>query len=74
MQCNIDQRGRTLRIVVGAIFESSGLALGVLWFLGILPDWTIWPAIGCWAGGTFAIIEGAIGWCGLRALGVKTPI
>ena len=74
MQCNIDQRGRTVRIVIGAFFELIGLVLGVLWWEGLAPDWTIWPAIGCVLGGWFGIFEGMKGWCALRALGVKTPL
>ena len=48
MQCNIDQRGRTLRIVVGAIFESAGLALGALFFLAQASGGVVLgPAHGC---------------------------
>ncbi|MFM7809858.1 MAG: hypothetical protein ACKPEA_18320 [Planctomycetota bacterium] len=73
MQCNIDRRGRTARIVVGACVEAAGMALLAWWFLGG-PGWTIWPAAGCIAGGNFAIIEGALGWCAERAMGFRTPI
>ena len=72
--CNIDRRGRKVRLVAGAILEANGLILGVLWYLGMVPPEMIWPAAGLWAGGMFMIIEGAIGWCALRALGVKTPV
>jgi len=40
----------------------------VLWYLGTVPQEMIWPAAGLWAGDTFMIIEGVIGWCALRAL------
>ncbi len=30
------------------------------------------PGIGLSIGGTFMILEGAIGWCAIRALGFKT--
>jgi len=72
--CNIDQRGRKVRILLGACIESVGLLLGVLWFLGWTPAWTIWPAASIWVSGVFVIVEGAIGWCGVRAMGFKTPI
>jgi len=74
LTCNIDRTGRKVRLVVGAVLESTGLMLGVIWYLGTVPQEMIWPAAGLWAGGTFMIIEGAIGWCALRALGVKTPV
>lgn len=71
--CNIDQSGRKIRLVIGAVIESTGLMLGVLWYLGMVPPETIWAAAVLWAVGMFVVIEGAIGWCALRALGVKTP-
>ncbi|NBX25185.1 MAG: hypothetical protein EBQ99_03925 [Planctomycetes bacterium] len=73
MQCNIDRRGRTARIVTGTLVEAVGMGLLAWWFLGG-PPWTIWPALGCIAGGNFAIIEGAIGWCAVRAMGFRTPL
>jgi hypothetical protein len=72
--CNIDKRGRHLRIVMGAFLETIGLTLGVLWFLEMLPSWAIWPAVAIWISGMFVIFEGVVGWCAIRALGMKTPI
>ncbi len=74
LTCNIDQRGKTVRFILGAFVESTGLLLGVLWFLGWTPGWTIWPAIGFWVSGIFVLFEAAAGWCAVRALGFKTPI
>jgi hypothetical protein len=72
--CNIDRRGRHLRIGVGAVLESAGLLLGVLWFLEEVPGWTLWPALAMWISGTFVIFEGLVGWCAVRAMGFKTPV
>jgi len=72
--CNIDQRGRTVRIVIAALLESTGLLLGVLWFLAWTPPWTIWPAAAIWLSGMFVLFEALMGWCAVRALGFKTPI
>jgi hypothetical protein len=37
--------------------------------------WWRWLAAGVLtAGGAFQIIEGAVGWCALRATGWKTPL
>lgn len=59
---------------MGALLETIGLALGVLWFLDMLPGWAIWPAAAIWISGMFVIFEGAVGWCAVRAMGFKTPI
>ena len=72
--CNIDQRGKTLRLVLGAFLETIGLTLGVLWFFDLGPSWLIWPAAAIWISGMFAIFEAVVGWCAVRAMGFKTPI
>jgi len=72
--CNIDQRGKTLRIVSGAFLETIGLALGVMWYFGWTPPWTIYPAAAIWVAGMFVVFEGVMGWCAVRAMGFKTPI
>jgi hypothetical protein len=71
--CNIDTRGKTLRLGIGAFLESVGLLLGVLWFLGEVPAWAIWPAAAIWIAGMFVIFEALVGWCAVRAMGFKTP-
>ena len=72
--CNIDQRGKTIRLTLGAFIEAIGLLLGVLWFLGHLPPWTLWLAIATWVSGIFVIFEAVMGWCAVRAMGFKTPV
>ncbi len=74
LTCNIDQRGKKFRIVLGAFIESIGLILGVLWFMDIAPAWTVWIAGAVWLLGISVIIEAFLGWCTLRALGLKTPV
>ena len=73
MACNIDRRGRAARILVGAAVEAAGLGLLAWWYLGG-PAWTPWTAMGCIVGGNFAMIEGALGWCAIRAMGFRTPL
>jgi len=72
--CNIDQRGKTIRLTLGAFIEATGLLLGVLWFLAYLPPWTLWLAIATWLSGIFVIFEAVMGWCAVRAMGFKTPV
>ena len=72
--CNIDQRGKTIRLVIGAFLETIGLLLGALWFLEWGPSWLVWPAAAIWISGMFVIFEALVGWCAVRAMGFKTPI
>jgi hypothetical protein len=74
MQCNIDQRGRTARIITGAIAEAIGIGLVFAWYTEALPQWALWAGIGAIAGGNFSIFEGIKGWCVVRAMGFKTPM
>ncbi len=75
LTCNIDQRGRTMRIVIGAMIEGPGWLLLVLKFLGkIEGDWPWFVGAAAILGGMFMIVEGALGWCAVRAMGFKTPI
>jgi hypothetical protein len=73
MECNIDQRGRTARIVTGSIFDLCG-TIGVV--LGIMNDKMLWIVVGgvLMVAGGFMIFEGVKGWCAARALGIKTPM
>ena len=71
MKCNIDARGKALRLLVGLAFLAAGVLLLVFGgtegiFLGI--------GIGCLAGGAFSTFEGWSGWCAVRAMGFRTPL
>ena len=59
--------------MIGAFLETIGLLLGALWFLKWGPEWLIWPAAGIWISGMFVIFEALVGWCAVRAMGMKTP-
>lgn len=75
MQCNIDQRGRIVRLVAGVAVEGIGLGLVVLAALGVLTGtWPYVVGIAALLGGALMTFEGLRGWCVLRAMGVKTPI
>jgi hypothetical protein len=74
MQCNIDAKGKAVRLVAGALIEGIGILLVVLWFIDILPAWAAVVGAVAALSGIFMVFEGISGWCAVRALGFKTPI
>jgi hypothetical protein len=73
LACNIDKKGRAVRIIGGALFDVTGLAtIG----LGMLVKEKIYLFAGGTASviGTFMIYEGLRGWCAVRAMGFRTPL
>ncbi|MAQ04196.1 MAG: hypothetical protein CMA50_00010 [Euryarchaeota archaeon] len=73
-ECNIDARGKAVRLRLGLMGVLSSLGLAAACLLISAPDlaWIV-PA-GAFIGGAFAIFEGRTGWCVVRALGFRTPI
>ena len=73
MQCNIDAKGKALRLTYGlGLLVIAGLVAG-LW--GYLADggtfaWTVSAALA--VSGAFMIFEGWAGWCVVRAMGFRT--
>jgi len=74
MQCNIDARGKSVRLVCGILLLIVGL---ILLFSMAIPhggvvEWivTLFPLLT----GAFAVFEGWAGWCVLRAMGFKTSV
>ncbi|MDZ4830208.1 MAG: hypothetical protein SGJ09_08440 [Phycisphaerae bacterium] len=74
MQCNIDSKGKAVRLMGGAIIEGIGLLLVTLWFVGMMPPWAAIVGAVAIVSGLFGIFEGLSGWCVVRAMGFKTPI
>jgi len=72
LACNIDARGRAIRLIYGAVVLAIGLILLFLWACraGGWPAWTV--SIALILNGAFAIFEGRAGWCIVRAMGIKT--
>jgi len=74
MQCNIDARGKTLRLQIGLGSLAAAGVLAVLCFNGVLQAAWWWCVVaGAALGGAFAVFEARVGWCAVRALGFKTP-
>jgi hypothetical protein len=74
LECNIDARGKAIRLRLGIMGVLSSLGLAAACLLISAPDlaWIV-PA-GAFIGGAFAIFEGRAGWCVVRALGFRTRI
>jgi len=75
MACNIDSKGKAVRLISGMITLVIAAALAILTATGVLPAAVGYGvAIAAAAGGVFQVYEGWAGWCVVRAMGFKTPI
>jgi hypothetical protein len=75
MQCNIDARGKAVRLVWGIINLVVGAVFVGLFFSGVLAgSWAWIVGVAAILGGAFAIFEARAGWCVVRAMGFKTPV
>ncbi len=75
MQCNIDARGKALRLISGITVTLIGLGLAVVLLAGWLTSAWWWvAAVGTLLVGVFQIFEARKGWCVVRAMGFRTPI
>jgi hypothetical protein len=74
MQCNIDARGKAVRLINGIVGTLIGLVLLFAWALprGGFIAWTVTCVL--LAMGLFSIFEARAGWCVVRAMGFKTRI
>ena len=74
-ECNIDARGKAVRLKLGIKSLVAGLALATAFYIAGI-DWVIlWLIpLGIAGSGAFAIFEAWIGWCVVRALGFRTPL
>ena len=74
LTCNIDARGKAVRLVYGILLVLAGFALvyWLAWNSASVLRWFL--AISCIVGGAFAIFEARAGWCVMRAMGFKTPL
>ena len=74
MQCNIDSRGKRVRLINGIVTIAIGLVLVFAWAIGSV-GWLPWAiTIAVLVSGAFMIFEARAGWCAIRAMGIKTPI
>ena len=73
LRCNIDAKGKLIRLIYGAAIALLGVVLTFAWALraGGVVAWLV--SLVAMLGGAFAIFESRKGWCAIRAMGIKTP-
>ena len=75
MQCNIDARGKRLRLISGVVCCAAGAVLGMLALVLHRGFWgLLLGGLALIAGGLFQVFEARRGWCAVRALGFRTPV
>ena len=75
LECNIDSKGRAMRLVAGILAILGGAVAYVILTVGAIPVPEPIGTLGVLAmvaGGAFAIFEAKAGWCVVRALGFRT--
>ena len=74
MQCNIDSKGKALRLIYGLLMIAAGLLVAALGAAAVLSSWWVWAlAVFLLLAGGFGVFEARAGWCAVRAMGFKTP-
>lgn len=75
MRCNIDSKGKSIRLVSGVAVTLAGLTVLGLAVCGVITERWVWGLGFVLVGvGVFQVWEGWCGWCVLRAMGFKTPV
>ena len=75
MECNIDARGKAVRLFGGLASIIGGLGIASIAYFDVVELPYLWYAsAGLLAGGSFGVFEGWSGWCVARAMGIRTPI
>lgn len=69
---NIDMHGRLARGVCGIVLLLLAIGLLIAYWPAGLWLWLV--AILLFLSGGFCIFEAMMGWCGMRALNIKTPL
>jgi hypothetical protein len=74
LQCNIDAKGKRVRLINGIILLILALAVAGFWAwpTHLIFAWGV--AIFLFISGSFVVFEARAGWCALRAMGIRTKI
>lgn len=74
LTCNIDARGKGVRLVYGILLLILAIVLLLAWALPTGSGWGWVVTALCSLSGAFAVFEARAGWCVVRAMGFKTPV
>lgn len=74
LTCNIDARGKRVRLIFGMLLLVAGMALMFLWAWPAATPLPWIVAVCCVVGGAFVVFEARSGWCAIRAMGIRTPL
>lgn len=73
MQCNIDAKGKFVRLIYGLLMLAAAIVLAGLILMNVIGGGWVWAiVVGLVAMGAFGIYEARAGWCAVRAMGIKT--
>ncbi|NCF41077.1 MAG: hypothetical protein GWP75_13270 [Planctomycetia bacterium] len=71
MKCNIDAKGKAVRLLSGLTCLLAGVLVLVI---GGIEGPMLFVGIALLGSGAFMTFEGWSGWCAVRAMGFKTPL
>ncbi|HVT89655.1 MAG TPA: hypothetical protein VHD56_12435 [Tepidisphaeraceae bacterium] len=74
LQCNIDAKGKAIRMTLGSAVAAVGLILLIISAIFSTGTTLLIVGIAALLSGGFMIFEARAGWCVIRAMGWKTPI
>jgi len=75
MQCNIDAKGKAVRLIWGLVMLLAGVAVAALALAGVVQGWYWWAGVAVLVlSGGLGVFEARAGWCVVRAMGIKTPM
>jgi hypothetical protein len=74
LPCNIDARGKLVRLFYGLFLLVLGILLLFAWAMPIGSGWSRLISVACVLSGGLAIFEARARWCIVRAIGFKTPV
>ena len=74
LTCNIDAKGKKVRLINGIVTVVLALAVLGFWAIpsGFIVAWALFAFL--LISGSFMIFEARAGWCVVRAMGFKTKI
>ncbi len=71
---NIDERGRSVRFWIGVALLTVAAIVAFVW-ASPAASYVGWAfTAGLAVGGAFSVYESAVGWCVVRALGIRTRV